>query len=90
MGNIERPSTRRCDQQGQLLDQLPTRGAALLANNYPLDGSWSSRLSPIQRALFGLIRRDGYVAWAGERTLEGLRDLLVRWFGPPAVASGNM
>ncbi|WP_347336496.1 aromatic-ring hydroxylase C-terminal domain-containing protein [Bradyrhizobium japonicum] len=43
-----------------------------------------------KRALFGLIRRDGYVAWARERTLEGLRDLLVTWFGPPTVASGNM
>jgi hypothetical protein len=26
-----------------------------------------------KRAFLGLIRRDGYVAWAGERTLEGLR-----------------
>ena len=25
-----------------------------------------------KRAFFGLIRRDGNVAWAGERTLEGL------------------
>jgi hypothetical protein len=33
-----------------------------------------------------LIRPDGYVAWVGERTQEGLRDGLVRWFGPPAAA----
>jgi len=33
-----------------------------------------------------LIRPDGYVAWVGERTQEGLRDGLIRWFGPPVVA----
>jgi 3-(3-hydroxy-phenyl)propionate hydroxylase len=32
-----------------------------------------------------LIRPDGYVAWVGERTQEGLRDRLIRWFGAPAV-----
>jgi len=30
-----------------------------------------------------LIRPDGYVAWVGEGTDDGLRDALVRWFGPP-------
>jgi len=33
-----------------------------------------------------LIRPDGYVAWVGERTQEGLRNGLIRWFGPPMVA----
>jgi 2-polyprenyl-6-methoxyphenol hydroxylase-like FAD-dependent oxidoreductase len=33
-----------------------------------------------------LIRPDGYVAWVGERTQEGLRDALIRWCGAPAVA----
>jgi 3-(3-hydroxy-phenyl)propionate hydroxylase len=33
-----------------------------------------------------LIRPDGYIAWVGERTHEGLRDGLIRWFGPPALA----
>ena len=33
-----------------------------------------------------LIRPDSYVAWVGERTQEGLRDGLIRWFGPPVVA----
>jgi len=37
-----------------------------------------------------LIRPDGYVAWVGERTQEGLRDGLIRWFGPPGVAYENM
>ncbi|MDP2316437.1 MAG: FAD-dependent monooxygenase [Pseudomonadota bacterium] len=32
-----------------------------------------------------LIRPDGYVAWVGDRTLEGLADALTTWFGPPAA-----
>ena len=30
-----------------------------------------------------LIRPDGYVAWVGDGTDEGLRDALTTWFGPP-------
>ena len=30
-----------------------------------------------------LIRPDGYVAWVGEGTDQGLRDALTMWFGPP-------
>jgi hypothetical protein len=30
-----------------------------------------------------LIRPDGYVAWAGDGTEQGLRDALTTWFGPP-------
>jgi hypothetical protein len=33
-----------------------------------------------------LIRPDGYVAWVGEGTDNGLRDALITWFGPPADA----
>jgi 2-polyprenyl-6-methoxyphenol hydroxylase-like FAD-dependent oxidoreductase len=33
-----------------------------------------------------LIRPDGYVAWAGDRTRLGLREALTTWFGPPADA----
>ena len=32
-----------------------------------------------------LIRPDGYVAWVGEGTQEGLVDALTTWFGPPAA-----
>jgi 3-(3-hydroxy-phenyl)propionate hydroxylase len=32
-----------------------------------------------------LIRPDGHVAWAGDRTGPELRDALAAWFGPPAV-----
>jgi 2-polyprenyl-6-methoxyphenol hydroxylase-like FAD-dependent oxidoreductase len=33
-----------------------------------------------------LIRPDGYVAWVGDRTQEGLADALTTWFGPPTAA----
>ncbi len=32
-----------------------------------------------------LIRPDGYVAWVGERTDQGLAEALTAWFGPPAA-----
>jgi 2-polyprenyl-6-methoxyphenol hydroxylase-like FAD-dependent oxidoreductase len=32
-----------------------------------------------------LIRPDGHVAWAGDRTQAGLTDALTTWFGPPAA-----
>jgi 3-(3-hydroxy-phenyl)propionate hydroxylase len=31
-----------------------------------------------------LVRPDGYVAWVGEGSDNGLEDALTRWFGPPA------
>ncbi len=31
-----------------------------------------------------LIRPDGYVAWVGEASRQGLADALTSWFGPPA------
>jgi hypothetical protein len=32
-----------------------------------------------------LIRPDGYVAWVGDGTDQGLRGALTTWFGPPAA-----
>lgn len=34
-----------------------------------------------------LIRPDGYVAWAGAGTQQGLVDALTTWFGPPAATA---
>jgi 2-polyprenyl-6-methoxyphenol hydroxylase-like FAD-dependent oxidoreductase len=33
-----------------------------------------------------LVRPDGYVAWVGQRTQDGLADALATWFGPPFAA----
>jgi hypothetical protein len=33
-----------------------------------------------------LIRPDGYVAWVGDKTDQGLVDALTTWFGPPTAA----
>lgn len=33
-----------------------------------------------------LVRPDGYVAWVGHGTDEGLQDALTTWIGPPAKA----
>ena len=32
-----------------------------------------------------LVRPDGYVAWVGDGTHDGLTDALAVWFGPPAT-----
>jgi 3-(3-hydroxy-phenyl)propionate hydroxylase len=32
-----------------------------------------------------LVRPDGYVAWAGDGTDDGLTGALTTWFGPPAA-----
>jgi len=32
-----------------------------------------------------LVRPDGYVAWVGDHTQQGLAAALTTWFGPPAV-----
>jgi 3-(3-hydroxy-phenyl)propionate hydroxylase len=32
-----------------------------------------------------LIRPDGYVAWVGDKTGQGLAEALTTWFGPPAA-----
>jgi 3-(3-hydroxy-phenyl)propionate hydroxylase len=36
-----------------------------------------------------LIRPDGYVAWIGDRTTEGLTEALKTWFGPPTKTLGH-
>ena len=33
-----------------------------------------------------LIRPDGYVAWVGDVTQQGLADALTTWLGPPTAA----
>jgi len=62
-------------------------------------GRWANRVSLIDASYAGnwelpligvvtpptavLVRPDGYVAWVGEGTQDGLTEALTRWFGPP-------
>ena len=43
-------------------------------------------LGPVAAGTALLIRPDGYVAWVGDGTQQGLADALTTWFGPPAAA----
>jgi 2-polyprenyl-6-methoxyphenol hydroxylase-like FAD-dependent oxidoreductase len=48
-------------------------------------GTWElPALGDVPAPAAVLIRPDGYVAWVGEGTDDGLEDALTRWFGPPA------
>jgi 2-polyprenyl-6-methoxyphenol hydroxylase-like FAD-dependent oxidoreductase len=48
------------------------------------DGAWELPvLGPVTAPTAVLIRPDGYVAWVGDLTQQGLADALTTWFGPP-------
>lgn len=48
-------------------------------------GAWElPALGPVAAPDAVLIRPDGYVAWVGVGTPQGLADALTTWFGPPA------
>ncbi|HET8526299.1 MAG TPA: FAD-dependent monooxygenase [Actinomycetota bacterium] len=50
------------------------------------DGTWElPALGEVAAPTAVLIRPDGYVAWVGEQTREGLADALTTWFGPPTT-----
>ncbi len=50
-------------------------------------GTWElPALGEVPAPTAVLIRPDGYVAWAGDRTQLGLQDALTTWFGPPTAA----
>jgi len=53
--------------------------------NAKYDGKWElPAIGAVTAPIGVLIRPDGYVAWVGEGTAEGLVDALTTWFGPPA------
>ena len=50
------------------------------------DGAWElPGLGTVAAPTAVLLRPDGYVAWVGERSHEGLADALTTWFGAPAA-----
>jgi len=55
--------------------------------NASYDGGWElPALGAVSAPAAVLIRPDGYVAWVGEASQDGLADALTRWFGPPSTA----
>jgi hypothetical protein len=51
-------------------------------------GAWElPALGAVSAPTAVLIRPDGYVAWVGERSQQGLSDAITTWFGPPAAAA---
>jgi hypothetical protein len=54
------------------------------------DGEWELPVLGVVTAPTAvLIRPDGYVAWVGESTDQGLSEALSTWFGPPAAGNGS-
>ncbi len=50
-------------------------------------GAWElPALGPVPAPTAVLIRPDGYVAWVGEGTEQGLAEALTQWFGAPLAA----
>ena len=49
------------------------------------DGPWElPAIGTVTAPSAVVVRPDGYVAWVGEQSQEGLSDALTTWFGPPA------
>ena len=75
-----------------VLLQLGERGAVDIASwadrvqrvDARYEGAWElPAIGAVAAPTTVLIRPDGYVAWVGHGTDEGLYDALTRWFGPP-------
>jgi 2-polyprenyl-6-methoxyphenol hydroxylase-like FAD-dependent oxidoreductase len=50
------------------------------------DGPWElPAIGTVTAPTAVLIRPDGYVAWVGEGSQQGLTDALTNWFGPPTA-----
>ena len=51
------------------------------------DGAWElPAIGEVASPSSVLIRPDGYVAWVGDKTQQGLGDALTTWFGSPRAA----
>jgi 3-(3-hydroxy-phenyl)propionate hydroxylase len=68
------------------LDAAPWAGRVRLVEA-GYDGPWELPvLGAVAAPAAVLIRPDGYVAWVGDGTDEGLAEALTTWFGPPTAA----
>jgi 3-(3-hydroxy-phenyl)propionate hydroxylase len=51
------------------------------------EGAWElPAIGAVTAPTAVLIRPDGYVAWVGQQTQQGLVEALTTWFGPPTPA----
>jgi 3-(3-hydroxy-phenyl)propionate hydroxylase len=63
---------------GPWADRVPVTSASY-------DGAWELPvIGQVPGPAAVLVRPDGYVAWVGHGSSEGLTDALTTWFGPPA------
>jgi len=68
------------------LDVTPWAGRVKLVHA-SYEGTWELPvLGAVAAPSAVLIRPDGYVAWVGEGTQEGLAEALATWFGPPTAS----
>jgi 3-(3-hydroxy-phenyl)propionate hydroxylase len=79
-----RPVLLNLDEPGAFDITLWRDRVQLLDAKY--EGNWElPGLGPVAAPAAVLIRPDGYVAWVGDRTQQGLAEALTTWFGPPAA-----
>lgn len=80
-----RPVLLNFGEPGSIDVSSRTKRVRLVDAKY--DGRWELPVfGEIRAPSAVLIRPDGYVAWVGDRTQQGLADALATWFGPPAAA----
>jgi 3-(3-hydroxy-phenyl)propionate hydroxylase len=71
------------------LDSTP-RADRVQLTDASYDGEWELPvLGAVSAPTAVLIRPDGYVAWVGDGTHDGLPDALATWFGPASAATGE-
>jgi 2-polyprenyl-6-methoxyphenol hydroxylase-like FAD-dependent oxidoreductase len=79
-----RPVLLNFGGRGQL-DIAPWRNRVQLVDA-EYEGAWElPAIGAVTAPAAVLIRPDGYVAWVGDKTGQGLAEALTTWFGPPAA-----
>jgi 2-polyprenyl-6-methoxyphenol hydroxylase-like FAD-dependent oxidoreductase len=67
------------------IDITPWAGRVQLVDA-KYEGTWElPALGVVPAPTAVLVRPDGYVAWVGEQSRDGLVEALTKWFGPPAI-----